>query len=834
MKYIGIDLGTSNSVLATYDGNETKIWGEAGSSQITPSAIYMTKRGNSFATFYGRSAYNYSFIDPDNSATLFKRFLGTGEKMHFKDANVDKTPIECSSEILKFLLSFLPEDYKKEGMGVVITVPAAFNQMKKNATLEAAKQAGIENPVLLQEPVAAIMSVMKNTDQKGNFVVYDLGGGTFDVSVAANINGTVNLLANGGIEMCGGRDIDRMIWSEYLVPYLKKNFKIPEKLKRDVQFKSDEKYKKLYSVVLKEIEKAKAELDGCEKTDIQIPESAISIKDEKGKDIYVDYPLTRRDIDRLITDLIEATVEKTKDIIERAGFSCENIDNIVFIGGPTNYKPLRDKVSEELGIKESEGLNPMTCVAEGASVFAESIDWESDEKNSKNSKSVKQTSIGLKFKYEARTSQSKARVMCLVENEIKGSQIELNSKETGWTSGKLGLKDKLLIMVPLDRQGENVFSVIVTDDKGAIMDIGEADTITITRTYGTIGSVVASHSIGIAVKEKLGGGEELEYMVMAGDKLPVEGDLEFRSNERVVSGSADYIDFQIWEGENKKSVGDNFPVGVLKISGMEFSESYIQKGAELHCHYKIGVGGDISLQVSIPDIEQTFKKDNFYVAQDIDTTDLEAVEIQVIGLLHKANRYARDIIDVRITDVRTIGNHILDILEDNPGSEDVLKCYDLIKNMKKILYNVKQENLPKVRQSILNGNTRYFNNKYKEYADEETIERFKSLTTMAQNAIDKGTNDFDSIMQELYYVNGSIYFNQDKFLKEEFDILKSMSSSNFTNKLALKKLISEGNKALEDNDIPALKDIIFAIRRLRIRTGEEEDEETGGTVTITK
>ena len=77
MKYIGIDLGTSNSVLATYDGNETKIWGEAGSSQITPSAIYMTKRGNSFATFYGRSAYNYSFIDPDNSATLFKRFLGT-------------------------------------------------------------------------------------------------------------------------------------------------------------------------------------------------------------------------------------------------------------------------------------------------------------------------------------------------------------------------------------------------------------------------------------------------------------------------------------------------------------------------------------------------------------------------------------------------------------------------------------------------------------------------------------------------------------------------------------------------------------------------------------
>ncbi|MBQ7257952.1 MAG: Hsp70 family protein [Abditibacteriota bacterium] len=834
MKYVGIDLGTSNSVLATYDGNETKIWGEAGSSQITPSAIYMVKRGNTFATYYGRSAYNYSFIDSANSATLFKRFLGTGEKMHFKDANVDKTPIECSSEILKFLLSFLPEDYKKEGMGVVITVPAAFNQMKKNATLEAAKQAGIENPVLLQEPVAAIMSVMKNTDQKGNFVVYDLGGGTFDVSVAANINGTVNLLANGGIEMCGGRDIDRMIWSEYLVPYLKKNFKIPEKLKRDVQFKSDEKYKKLYSVVLKEIEKAKAELDGCEKTDIQIPESAISIKDEKGKDIFIDCPLSRKDIDGLITDLIEATVGKTKDIIERAGFSCENIDNIVFIGGPTNYKPLRDKVSEELGIKESEGLNPMTCVAEGASVFAESIDWESDEKNSKDSKSVKQTSIGLKFKYEARTSQSKARVMCLVENEIKGSQIELNSKETGWTSGKLGLKDKLLIMVPLDRQGENVFSVIVTDDKGAIMDIGEADTITITRTYGTIGSVVASHSIGIAVKEKLGGGEELEYMVMAGDKLPAQGDLEFRSDARVVSGSADYIDFQIWEGENKKSVRDNFPVGVLKISGLEFGESYIPKGAELFCHYKIGVGGDISLQVSIPDIEQTFKKDNFYCAQNIDTTDIEAVKNQAIGLMHKANRYSQNIMDVRLIDVRSIGNHILDIIEENPGSEDVLKCYDLIKNMQKILYNVKQDNLSKVREMTLGINTRGFNSKYRQYADEDTIERFESLTKLADNSIKLGTNDFDSIMQELYLINGSIYFYQDEFLKEEFLDHKTASSSDYINKTAFRKLLSEGNNALSNNDMTGLREIIFSLRRLRIRNVEDEDDETGGGITITK
>ncbi len=833
MKYIGIDLGTSNSVLSTYDGTETKIWGERGSSLITPSAIYIVPKETTYATYYGRDAYNYSFIDQDNAATLFKRFLGTDEILHFKSAGIDKTPIECSSDILKYLLSFLPQDYKNEGLGVVITVPAAFNQMKKNATLEAAKMAGIENVVLLQEPVAAIMSVMKNTSQKGNFVVYDLGGGTFDVSVAANITGTVNLLANGGIEMCGGRDIDRMIWSEYIVPYLKKNWTLPDNLNRDVSFRKDEKYKKLYSIVIKEVEKAKADLDVSSVTSIEVSEDDISIKDEKGKDIYIDCPLSRENINALIVDLVEATALKTKEIIERAGLSCENIDNIVFIGGPTNYKPLRDMVCEELGIKESEGLNPMTCVAEGASVFAESIDWESDEKGSKGSKTITQTSIGLKFKYESRTSQSKARVMCIVENEIKGSEIEIVSQNTGWTSGKLQLKDKLLIMVPLDRQGDNVFRVTVTDNHGAILDIGEADTITITKTYGNVGAVVASHSIGIAVKEKLGGGEELEYMVTAGDKLPVEGDLTFRSDERVVSGSADYIDFQIWEGENKKSVPDNFPVGVLKISGMDFLESYIPKGADLLCHYKIGVGGDISLKVSIPCIEQTFKKDNLYCAQNIDTNDLDAVKEQVISLLHKAGRYYDEVYDARITKVNSIGHSILDIIENNPGSEDVLACYDRIKNMTKILYKVKQENLPKIRQMTLTGNTKYFNSRYRKYADENTIENFESLTKMAQNAIDRGTNDFDSIMTQLYYVNGSIYYNRDEFLIEEFNRLQRTSSSNFTDKSAFKHLVSEGKKALEEKDIITLKSIIFKIKDLKIRDYEHDTDEVGG-VTITR
>ena len=150
------------------------------------------------------------------------------------------------------------------------------------------------------------------------------------------------------------------------------------------------------------------------------------------------------------------------------------------------------------------------------------------------------------------------------------------------------------------------------------------------------------------------------------------------------------------------------------------------------------------------------------------------------------------------------------------------------------MYNVKQDNLSKVREMTLGINTRGFNSKYRQYADEDTIERFESLTKLADNSIKLGTNDFDSIMQELYLINGSIYFYQDEFLKEEFLDHKTASSSDYINKTAFRKLLSEGNNALSNNDMTGLREIIFSLRRLRIRNVEDEDDETGGGITITK
>ena len=201
-RYVGIDLGTTNSVICTFDGKETQVFKSPEMNDVTPSVIYVDKRGN---RFYGRRAYDMAPLNEKNSASLFKRYLGTN--MKFTLQGQEMTPEECSAEILRVLFGYLPPEIANDPeTATVITVPAAFNQMKKDATLEAARLAGIDPVTLMQEPVAAVMSVMKASPGEKRFLIYDLGGGTFDVSIAESIGSRVNLLAQGGREMCGGRD----------------------------------------------------------------------------------------------------------------------------------------------------------------------------------------------------------------------------------------------------------------------------------------------------------------------------------------------------------------------------------------------------------------------------------------------------------------------------------------------------------------------------------------------------------------------------------------------------------------------------------------------------
>src|SRR5215468_3256131 len=236
MHYVGIDLGTTNSAICSYDGQEVHVYKSPDQHSVTPSAIYIDRRSR----YYGRRAYDAAARSPENVALFFKRLMGTNTPIGIPAAELVLSPEECSAEILKVLYSYLPEEIRNSReTGTVITVPAAFDQMQRDATLSAAELAGIGRVALMQEPVAAVMSVMRNARRDGIFIIYDLGGGTFDVAIADSNGGRVSLLDNGGVAMCGGRDLDRALVEKVVVPWLRSQFKLPE------HFQSEPKYKRL-------------------------------------------------------------------------------------------------------------------------------------------------------------------------------------------------------------------------------------------------------------------------------------------------------------------------------------------------------------------------------------------------------------------------------------------------------------------------------------------------------------------------------------------------------------------------------------------------------------
>ena len=807
--YIGIDLGTTNSAICSYDGTTVRVWKSPEQNDVTPSAIYVDKRGN---RYYGNKAYNQAPYNPNNSATLFKRFMGTSTKIELEAAQLSLTPEECSAEILKVLYGYLPEEIRNDPeTAVVITVPAAFNQMKKDATLQAARMAGINNVALMQEPVAAIMSIMRASKQEGIFLVYDLGGGTFDVSIAENINGKVNLLAHGGVEMCGGRDIDRMVFNQIVVPWLRANFSLPE------DFLINRKYKTFCRVAQWATERAKIELSANETSTIALSEGEARTTDEDGNEMYLDIDLNRQQVDSIIADLVKETVEATRETMNKAGLSANDIERIVFVGGPTNYKPLRDKIAYELSLPANIDVNPMTAVAEGASIFAESIDWSSNTHSRKAANEVIKTDIDLSFKYTARTPNDSAKIMCVLGNDLNGYTIEFTSSDTGWSSGSATLKNNMMVSLPLSKSGENSFTVKVMDEFRREQPIGN-NTIVITKTLATIGAIPASHSIGVEVIDKLGGVPELMFLVEEGDALPKKGTLTVKAGQTLKAGTNDSINIKLWEGNIQSPITDNRFIGMLKITGTDIDSGVVPTGADIECEYEILDSGTINLEVSIPCIGASFANRNFYSRQEgqIDLTDIDSIAEQGRQVLDRIDSMAEKVDDPQLAEARKKAERAAN-LDSQPQSEaeDVQKANNDLLDAKKLINKTRQANLKTIRQMDLDSCVEFFNEIVRQFATEAEEQAFDNLTRTAQRSIDRNDADFDNILDSMKTKNTMILIRQDWFIVDWYQ--RSVTSpSNYSDVARFRQLKQLGDQALANDDIDQLRRVLFELLSIQI------------------
>lgn len=812
--FIGIDLGTTNSAITSFDGKETRIWKSPEQNDVTPSVIYINKRGGKV---YGQSAYNNEPRDPNNTAKLFKRLMGTNTKIHFDYNNLEMTPEECSAEILRTLFSYLPEDIRNdENTATVITVPAAFNQMQKDATKQAAYSAGINKVALIQEPVAAIMSIAKLKKINGLFVVYDFGGGTFDISIAERSGTSVNLLTNDGIAFCGGRDFDKMLFENIVISWLYNNFNLPE------DFRTNKKYASLLRMAIWATEKAKIELSAKETASVRLDENEINCTDEDGKEIYVDVSITRDEYNRLIFPKIDETIEKTREVIKNASLKPDDISYIVFVGGPTNYKPLRDRVSSELGIESSFDVNPMTVVSEGAAIYAESIDFSNEKGGQKANKGIiKASDYGLEFRYNARTSADKAKV-AIIYNSDNTLYFNFKNIETGWNSGKLEQKNHSIIELDLLSQGDNTFTVECTDEQGKKIKL-ENDKIIITKTLVNIGNIPAAHSVGVELEDPITHKPTLDYLITKDEILPKSGTVRYKTTKRISAGSDDFISFKLWEGEIQEPIEYNRFIGDIKIDGHSFEYGIIPVGSVIECNYTFNDSGNIDIKISIPSVGITLSGENFYnrLSGQIDYgSDSDEIVDEATEILDKINDINKTDFDEKLSSMQSKLNNY--IYKENLDAEDSQSLFELTQESKSALATYMKKNQSVIWQRELDEQVEVFET-IKNKATPAEQKQFENLKNSIQSAINAKNQQAEVLLKELHKIIASIMLNDDDIFVVIF-ITMAQNPQDFTDRALYNQLISQGNIAIQNNNIGELRNIVSRLSQIMIRRkGSELD-----------
>ena len=827
MKYVGIDLGTTNSAICSFDGESIRLYKSPEQHDVTPSAIFIDRRGNKYV---GSRAYNNAARNPDNAAVLFKRLMGTSTPVKLPAVNLTMTPEECSAEVLRALYGYLPEEIRGDGdTGAVITVPAAFNQMQKDSTMAAADAAGLGRVALMQEPVAAVMSVMRQRKNDGVFVVYDLGGGTLDIAIAESISGRVTLLAHGGIAMCGGRDFDRILFDNIVKPWLLENFDLPEDLTTNPQFKS------LLRMATWATEKAKIELSQKEEAVVSLPETELGVRDQAGEEIYIDITIDRKRYDGLIGPKVEESIVSARETLEKAGLSPHDVERVVFVGGPTHYKPLRDKVAFELGIAPSTDVNPMTAVAEGAAVFAESIDWASQSRGRKSARGAISAggALDLSFNYIARTPDSKAKIVAkLGSSAPAGVEFQIDSLDTGWSSGRIALKDGAGIELNLTKPGDNTFKVFVFDSNGGPVSLRE-DKIVIARTAASIDAIPASHSVGVEARDKVGGRLSLDYLVREGDQLPKKGKKTFKAGESLKAGSAGSIKFKLWEGDISDPINDNRFIGMFEIKGTDFDDGVIAAGAELICEYEVLDSGNIVLEVSVPSISGSFQSGrNFYSSQEgkVDyTNQAKNIQEQSDHTLQRLDEMASKVDDPRLEQAREKLEQASTIKTDEADPETAKQAMDHVQEAKRLLALTRKEHLKDIRQLELDKAVDFFDKVVRQHARPTEASSFDNLVKTAQRAIDNNSGDFESHLDDLRGRNFMILWRQDWFVIERFKWLAE-DTYLFPDAREHAQLVAAGAEALKANDIDKLRAVVAHLDSIRIGSAGEDDMLAGANI----
>lgn len=579
--YVGIDLGTTNSTAAVFNGETVAPVRNTAGALLTPSVVRIDRRGN---VMVGAKARRFAESDPRNAHAEFKRLMGTGHRFTFSAAQTVKSPEELSSLILHSLRSDIEAQTGVAPTRAVISVPALFELPQIQATSEAARLAGYEQIEMIQEPVASALAAGWQREDSGLWLVYDLGGGTFDVSLLETQDGLLRVAAHDGDNFLGGRDFDARV-VDWMVTSIQEGGG-PKLDRRNPEHLATFRRLRLLA------EEAKIELTRSHSASIYCPNL-----EHEGEPVDVDLELTREELEKLIRPLIERTLDVCQRLVTSKGLTPRDLSRIVLVGGPTVIPSLRQLVDEGLGAPLATDVDPMVVVAQGAALFAAASGLDARPKQTP----VRPASgPHLWLQHPAMTSDMTPFVVGKVVDAPSAVDSLILSRDDGAWQSPEQVPDSdgnFATMVSLRPRASNTFEIHARV-RGDLVATQPAN---LTIIHGVaLSEPPLSRSIGIALAD-----DRVQVYAERGTPLPLRRTFTHRTVEAVVPGFTDYaLRVPIVQGE--------FPwahlcrlVGVLEIPSAAL-EAPLPVDAAIEVTLEVDRGGQLRAQAHVPQLQQVF------------------------------------------------------------------------------------------------------------------------------------------------------------------------------------------------------------------------------------
>jgi molecular chaperone DnaK len=599
--YVGIDLGTTNSAAAVFDGERVSVVRNAQGSTVTPSVVRLDKQGR---ITVGTRARRFLEQDPANTAAEFKRLMGTERGIDFPAAGKKLKPEELSAEVLKALRQDIADQLGVNVERAVISVPALFELPQSAATSEAARLAGFQRVELLQEPIASALAAgwRADDDGAGTWLVFDLGGGTFDASLLETRDGLLRVVGHDGDNFLGGRDFDWVI-TEHLASQL-----------AVVPTRTNSEHTSALRALRLAAEDAKIELSRNDRAQVTLAQPLVI----DGQDVEVDLELTRATVERLCTPLVDRALEVCIRLLTANGLGPGQLAKVVLVGGPTVMPIVRQRVAGRLEATIAEGHDPMTLVAQGAALYAATASLDG-----RAAATAPVSGRQVWLQYPAVSSDLTPHVVGKFIGADPPAKLKLIRNDGAWTSAEATVAPDgtFITTVTLLARRACTFEIVATASNGERVQVSPP-AITIVQGL-TIGDPPLSRTLGVALANG-----HVQVYLERGAPLPARRTFTHHTVETVARGSKESVlRIPIVQGEMSQAQLCRL-VGTLDIGGDAVKDT-VPTGAAVEVTIELDRGGRLSARALVPAIDQVFEHVAHLLVPDADP---EALDVAIRDL----------------------------------------------------------------------------------------------------------------------------------------------------------------------------------------------------------